>query len=60
MEEWFYVKNDLKVRDDIKDIIQRPIWSRFGLRRSKVELMMLSKPARELLALFAPLLAQEI
>jgi hypothetical protein len=32
MEEWFYVKNDLIERKDIKEIIQRPIWSRFGLR----------------------------
>jgi hypothetical protein len=31
MEEWFYVKNDLIKRKDIKEIIQRPIWSRFGL-----------------------------
>jgi hypothetical protein len=31
MEEWFYVKNDLKAREDIKEIIERPIWSRFGL-----------------------------
>jgi hypothetical protein len=37
MEEWFYVKNDLK-REDIKEIIQRPIWSRFGLRMPKVEI----------------------
>jgi hypothetical protein len=37
MEEWFYVKNDLK-REDIKEIIQRPIWSRFGLRRPKAEI----------------------
>jgi hypothetical protein len=36
MEEWFYVKNDLIEREDIKEIIQRPIWSRFGLRRSRV------------------------
>jgi hypothetical protein len=36
MEEWFYVKNDLIVREDIKGIIQRPIWSHFGLRRPKV------------------------
>jgi hypothetical protein len=36
MEEWFYVKNDLMEREDIKEIIQRPIWSRFGLRRPKV------------------------
>jgi hypothetical protein len=24
MEEWFYVKNDLKKREDIKEVIQRP------------------------------------
>jgi hypothetical protein len=33
MEEWFYVKNNLIEREDIKGIIQRPIWSRFSLRR---------------------------
>jgi hypothetical protein len=38
MEEWFYVKNDLIEREDIKGIIQRPIWSRFGLQRPKVEI----------------------
>jgi hypothetical protein len=38
MKEWFYVKNDLKVREDIKDIVMRPIWQRFGLRRPKVEM----------------------
>jgi hypothetical protein len=26
MKEWFYVKNDLKAREDIKDIIMCPIW----------------------------------
>jgi hypothetical protein len=36
MEEWFYVKNDLIKKEDIKEIIQRPIWSRFCLRRPKV------------------------
>jgi hypothetical protein len=36
MEEWFYVKNDLIEREDIKKIIQRPIWSRFGLRRPRI------------------------
>jgi hypothetical protein len=36
MEEWFYVKNNLIEREDIKEIIQRHIWSRFGLRRPKV------------------------
>ena len=38
MEEWFYVKNELKMREDIKEVIMRPIWSRFGLRRPKVEI----------------------
>jgi hypothetical protein len=38
MKEWFYVKNDLKTREDIKDIIMRPIWQRFGLRKPKVEI----------------------
>jgi hypothetical protein len=38
MKEWFYVKNDLKVREDVKDIIMRPIWQRFGLRKPKVEM----------------------
>ena len=38
MEEWVYVKNDLKKRADIKEIIQRPIWSRFGLQRPKVNI----------------------
>jgi hypothetical protein len=33
MEEWFYVKNNLVEREHIKGIIQRPIWSRFGIRR---------------------------
>jgi hypothetical protein len=36
MEEWFYVKNDLIEREDIKEIIQRPIWSYFSLRRPRV------------------------
>jgi hypothetical protein len=36
MKEWFYVKNYLKAREDIKDIIMRPIWQRFGLRKPKV------------------------
>jgi hypothetical protein len=38
MEEWFYVKNDLTAREDIKEVIMRPIWFRFGLRKPKVEL----------------------
>jgi hypothetical protein len=36
MQEWFYVKNDLDRRGDIKGIIQRSIWSRFGIKRPSV------------------------
>jgi hypothetical protein len=36
MQEWFYVKVDLSGREDIKGVIQRPIWSRFGIRRSTI------------------------
>jgi hypothetical protein len=32
MKQWFYVKNDLKQREDVRGIIQRPIWSCFGIR----------------------------
>jgi hypothetical protein len=38
MQEWFYVKNNLVEREDINGIIQRPIWSRFGIRRSSTAL----------------------
>jgi hypothetical protein len=38
MQEWFYVKNDLIKREDIKGIIQRPIWSCFGIRRLSLAL----------------------
>jgi hypothetical protein len=38
MQEWFYVKNILVEREDIKGIIQCPIWSRFGIRRSSLAL----------------------
>jgi hypothetical protein len=38
MEEWFYVKNDLIEREDIKEIIQRPFWSRFVLGRPRVSI----------------------
>jgi hypothetical protein len=38
MQEWFYVKNDLDQREDIRGIIQRPIWSRLGIRRPSAAL----------------------
>jgi hypothetical protein len=33
-----YVKNDLVARGDVKEVIMRPIWFCFGLRRPKVEI----------------------
>jgi hypothetical protein len=38
MQKWFYVKIDLSQREDIKGIIQCPIWSRFGIRRPLIAL----------------------
>jgi hypothetical protein len=60
MEEWFYVKNDLKTREDIKEIIQRPIWSRFGLQGQRWKLMAMLKHVRRPLVLCVPLLARGI
>jgi hypothetical protein len=36
IRQWFYVKNDLIEREDIKDIIQHPIQSRFGIQRPSI------------------------
>jgi hypothetical protein len=36
MKQWFYVKNDLSEREDVWGIIQCPIWSHFGIRRSSI------------------------
>jgi hypothetical protein len=38
MQKWFYVKNDMVKREDIKGIIKCPIWSRFGIRRPSIAL----------------------
>jgi hypothetical protein len=38
MQEWFYVKNDLVEREDIKGIIQHLVWSHFGIRRPSLAL----------------------
>jgi hypothetical protein len=35
MKQWFYVKNDLSEREDVKGIIQRPIHSHFVLGRRR-------------------------
>ena len=38
MKEWFYVKNDLNQREDVRGVIQHPIWSRFSIRRPSIAL----------------------
>jgi hypothetical protein len=38
MKEWFYVNNDLNQREDVRGVIQRPIWSHFGIRRPSTAL----------------------
>jgi hypothetical protein len=38
MKEWFYMKNDLNQREDMKGVIQRPIWLCFGIRRPSIAL----------------------
>jgi hypothetical protein len=36
MKQWFYVKNDLSQRNDLKDVIQWPVRSNFGLKRPTI------------------------
>jgi hypothetical protein len=48
MQEWFYVKVDLSQREDITGVIQRPIWSLFGIRSRSQHLEMTCKRARQL------------
>jgi hypothetical protein len=59
MEEWFYVKNNLVEREDIKGIIQRPIWSRFGIRRPATALGNEIETCRGVSTLCALILAPE-
>jgi hypothetical protein len=36
MKQWFYVRNDLDKREDIRGVIQWPIQSRFGIKRPAI------------------------
>jgi hypothetical protein len=60
MEEWFYVKNDLKAREELKKSSCAPSGPASASEGQRWKLMILSKRVRGLSALFAPLLAQEI
>jgi hypothetical protein len=57
MQEWFYVKNDLVEREDIKGIIQRPICLTSALGDRLSYLRMIFRRAKLLIARFAPILA---
>ena len=59
MEEWFYVKNNLVEREDIKGIIQPPIGLASSSEGQPLLLEMKSKHARRLLIVYALLLPQE-
>jgi hypothetical protein len=60
MKEWFYMKNDLDQREDVRGVIQRPIWSRFGLEGHQSHLGMKCKRAKLLSTPYAPTLGREI
>jgi hypothetical protein len=60
MKEWFYMKNDLNHREDVRGVIQRPIWSRFGIRMPSIALGMKCRHAKLLSTPYAPTLAREI
>jgi hypothetical protein len=60
MEEWFYVKNDLTAREDIKEVIMRPIWSSLAFESQRLKLMKPPKHVRRHLVLSASLLVREI
>jgi hypothetical protein len=60
MEECFYVKNDLKAREDIKEVIMRPSGPASASEGRRSKLMTPPKRVRRHSVLFAPSLAQEI
>jgi hypothetical protein len=60
MEEWFYVKNDLKAREDIKEVIMCPICLASASEGRRLKLTKPSKHVREHLVRSASLLVREI
>jgi hypothetical protein len=54
------MKNDLDQREDVRGVIQRPIWSRFGLEGHQSHLGMKCKRAKLLSTPYAPTLGREI
>jgi hypothetical protein len=60
MEELFYVKNDLTAREDIKEVIMRPIWSASASESRKSKLTPPPKSVIRPSVPSAPSSAQEI
>jgi hypothetical protein len=60
MKEWFYVKNDLKARENIKEIIMRPFGPASASESRRSKLMMSPKHVKRLSVQSAPSLVQEI
>jgi hypothetical protein len=59
MEEWFYVKNDLVAREDVKEVIMRPFGPASVFEGRRLRSMKPPKHARRSLALYASSLVQE-
>jgi hypothetical protein len=60
MEEWFYVKNDLKAREDINEVIMRPSGPASASESRRSKLMMPPKHVRRPSVQSASLLVHEI
>jgi hypothetical protein len=60
MEVWFYVKNDLTAREDIKEVIMRPYGHASASEGRRLKLMKPTKRAKRHLVLSASSLVPEI
>jgi hypothetical protein len=59
MEEWFYVKNNLIEREDIKGLSNAPSGLTSASKGRLLRMGMILKHVRRLSTMFAPSLAQE-
>ena len=60
MEEWFYVKNDLVAREDVKEVIMHPFGPALASEGRRLRLTKPQKHAKRRLVLSVFLLVQEI
>jgi hypothetical protein len=59
MEEWFYVKNGLVAREDVKEVIMLPYGPASAFENRRLKSMKPLKHARRPLVLYASSLVQE-